>query len=92
MTKVIVLSILPGSALLKTEPYWSDPKLNTYISQDEVDEIREKVSRIKFPCEMIDTGKKDFFGKRLIMDEFGILWSEAHFSIKKAISMEEEQK
>ena len=88
MTKVIVLSIRPESALLKTGPYWCDPKLNTYISQNKVDEIREKVSRIKFPCEMIDTGKKDLFGKRIIMDEFGNLWSEAHFSIKKAISME----
>ena len=83
MTKetVTVLSIRPNSELLNTKPYWGDPKGNTYINQGIVDEMRAKIERLVFPCEMKDTGEKDIFKLRIIIDEFGAKWSEGHFVI-----------
>ena len=83
MTKVTVLSIRPESMLLNTTPYWCDPKLNTYINQEKVNETQAKVSNLTFPCEMTDTGEKNLFNKRILIDDFGNKWSETHFIVKK---------
>lgn len=81
--KVKVISIRPESCLLNTEPYWHGPKLDTYASIDKVNEIKIKVDALKLPCLMGDTGKKDLYQKRILIDENGNTWSETHFFVQE---------
>lgn len=81
--KVTILGICQGSELLNKEPYWGDPKGNTFYDKESVNKTQARVSRLAFPCEMVDTGEKNIFKHRILLDEFGQKWSECHFILGK---------
>lgn len=81
LQKVTVIRVNEKSPLRRTEAYWGGPKGDSYIDQGEIDETRRRIARLSFPCRMDDTGQRDMFGKRILVDEFGVKWSEGHFDI-----------
>lgn len=83
MQKVVVNGINKNSDLLKSEPHWAGPKSDFYIDQESIDETAQQLGRLTFPCVMQDTGQKDLYGKRILVDEHGAEWSEGHFDILK---------
>lgn len=80
MKLVKVLNIKESSELLDKSPHWTDPKLNTFIDQEQVDVTQKKVAMLNFPCFMHDTGRRSLFGHRILRDENGTEWSEDHFN------------
>lgn len=84
MEKITVVGLKKNSPLHRTEPYWGGPKGDAYIDQGQIDETQAKLARLHFPCCMADTGEKDLYGKRILVDEFGVSWSEGHFDINEA--------
>lgn len=81
MELVKVLNIKETSELLNKTPYWTDPKLNTLIDQEQIDATQKEIAMLNFPCFMHDTGKRSIFGHRILRDENGTEWSEDHFNI-----------